>query len=138
VEHSYHVSDKAEEAELGKREIKYLYTNKGEYWFCEINDPSKRFQLKAEMVGDGSKFLKTNSVVEALIFDDKIIGVKLPVKVELKVIEAADAVKGNTVQGGTKSIKLETGAEIQAPMFIKQGEIIRINTETGEYVERVN
>ncbi|MFA6551912.1 MAG: elongation factor P [Candidatus Paceibacterota bacterium] len=138
VEHSYHVSDKAEEAELGRREIKYLYTNKGEFWFCEISDPSKRFQLNAEMIGDGVKFLKTNSVVDALIFDDRIIGVKLPIKVELKVTEAADAVKGNTVQGGTKSIKLETGAEIQAPMFIKQGEIIRVNTETGEYVERVN
>lgn len=134
---SFHVSEKVEEAELSKRNIKYLYTNRGEYWFCEVNDPSKRFQLSAEMIGDKGRFMKANSHVEALIFEENIIGIELPIKVELKVTEAPDAVRGDTAKGGNKQITLETGATINAPMFIKEGEIVRINTETGEYVERV-
>jgi elongation factor P len=137
VEHSFHVSDKVDEAELSHRNIKYLYQNKGEYWFCEETDPSKRFKLDANLISESIKFVKQNSVVEALIFDERIIGVQVPIKVDLKVTEAADAVRGNTVQGGTKLVKLETGAEINVPMFIVEGEVIRINTETGQYVERV-
>lgn len=134
---SFHVSEKVEEADLSKRQIKYLYTNKGEYWFCEINDPSKRFQLTSDMVGNRGRFMKTNSEVEALIFEENIIGIELPIKVELKVTNAPDAVRGDTAKGGNKQITLESGATINAPMFIKEGEIVRINTETGEYVERV-
>lgn len=136
VEHSYHVSDKVEEADLSTRKIKFLYSSRGEFWFCEESDPSKRFKIEESMLGVQVKFLKANSVVDALIFEENIIGVKLPVKVELKVTEAVDAVKGNTVQGGSKCVKLENGAEIFVPMFINQGEVIRINTESGEYVER--
>ena len=142
VEHSFHVSDKAEEADIRKKEVKYLYTNKGEFWFCEANDPSKRFELPAEMIGNAAQFMKTNTIVDALVFDDgsdegKIIGLKLPIKVELKVTEAHPAVKGNTAQGGTKAVVLETGAEIQVPMFINQGDVVRVNTETGTYTDRV-
>jgi elongation factor P len=78
-----------------------------------------------------------NSEVEALIFDEKIIGLKLPIKVDLKVTEAHPAVKGDTAKGGTKQVVLETGATINAPMFVKEGDILRINTETGEYTDRL-
>ena len=138
TEVSFYVSDKVEEAEIDKKEVKYLYTNKGEFWFCEANDPSKRFQLSEEMIGSGAKFLKPNIMMDTMLFDDKIIGIKLPIKMELKVIEAHDATKGNTAQGATKSVKLETGVEIQVPMFIKEGDIVRINTDTGEYADRVS
>ncbi|OHA95028.1 MAG: hypothetical protein A3C62_01205 [Candidatus Zambryskibacteria bacterium RIFCSPHIGHO2_02_FULL_39_16] len=138
TEVSFHVSDKVEEAEIDKKEVKYLYTNKGEFWFCEANDPSKRFQLSEEMIGSGAKFLKPNIMMDTMLFDDKIIGIKLPIKMELKVIEAHDATKGNTAQGATKSVKLETGVEIQVPMFIKEGDMVRINTDTGEYADRVS
>lgn len=143
TEHSFHVSDKAEQADISKREVKFLYANKGEYWFSEINDPSKRFELPEVMIGTASKFLKANTVVDALIFDDgksdegKIIGLKLPIKMDLKVTEAHPAVKGNTAQGGSKIVTLESGAEIQVPMFIKEGDIIRVNTETGDYTDRL-
>ncbi|OHA27328.1 MAG: hypothetical protein A3C06_00555 [Candidatus Taylorbacteria bacterium RIFCSPHIGHO2_02_FULL_46_13] len=148
VQHSFGVSDKMEEADLETKPVKYLYTNKGEYWFCEEKDPSKRFKLEHEMLGDGIKFVKANSLVDALIFEDpnsdaehasgqgKIIGIKLPIKVDLKVVEAPPAVKGDTVKGGSKQVKLETGATINAPLFINEGEVIRINTTTGDYVER--
>lgn len=143
VEYSFHVSDKVEEADISKREIKYLYNNRGEFWFADPKDPSKRFQLPAEMMGDASKFLKENTIVDALVFDDgksddgKIIGLKLPIKMDLKVVEAHPAVKGNTAQGALKTVKLETGAELSVPMFIKEGDIVRVNTETGDYTDRI-
>jgi elongation factor P len=136
-EETFHGSDKAQEAEIDSRQIKYLYANKGEYWFCEAKDPSKRFSMKEEVVGPQGRFLKGNTEVEVLTFQERFVGLKLPIKVELKVVEAPPAVKGDTAKGGNKSVKLETGAYINAPLFISEGEIIRINTETGEYVERV-
>lgn len=138
TEHSFHVSDKVEEADMTRRPIKFLYTNKGEYWFSEENDPSKRFQLEESMIGNGSKFLKENELVDALVFNEKIVGINLPIKVDLKVTEAHPAVKGNTAQGASKNVKLETGVEIQVPMFIKEGDIVRVNTETGAYTDRVS
>ncbi|MHB0978241.1 MAG: hypothetical protein ACYC1K_02465 [Minisyncoccota bacterium] len=143
VEHSFHVSDKAEEADITKKEVKYLYTSKGEFWFCDAKDPSKRFELPEIMIGQGAKFLKPNTIVDAMMWDDgktdegKIIGLKLPIKMDLKVTEAHPATKGNTAQGASKMVVLETGAEIQVPMFIKQGDVIRVNTDTGEYTDRV-
>lgn len=138
TEKSFHQSEKAEEAEIETRDIKYLYTNKGEYWFSEINDPRVRFKIEEIMIGYQGKFLKQNSIVKILSFNEKIIGLKLPIKVELKVTEAPPAVKGDTVTGGTKQITLETDAVINAPLFINEGDIIRVNTETGEYTERVS
>ena len=137
TEISFHVSDKVEEAEIDKKEVKYLYTNKGEYWFSDANDASKRFQLPEELIGSPAKFLKPNIIVDAMLFDDRIIGIKFPIKMELEVIEAHDTTRGNTAQGATKSVKLETGAEIQVPMFVKEGDVVRVNTETGEYTDRV-
>ncbi len=134
---SFHVSEKVEEAEITTRQIKYLYTNRGEYWFVEINDPSKRFKLEESMLGPQVKFLKPNSEVEAMTFEEQVIGVRLPIKVDLKVTDAPPAVKGDTAKGGNKQITLETGVIINGPLFINEGDVIRINTETGEYVERV-
>lgn len=134
---SFHVSEKVEEAEIESQDVKYLYQNKGEYWFCEATDPSKRFTLADPIVGPAIRFLKQNSIVQAMVFDEKIIGVKIPIKVELKVTEAQPAVRGDTVKGGNKTVTLETGATVNVPMFIEQGEVIRINTETGDYTDRV-
>ena len=138
VEHSFHVSDKVSEADISTKKVKYMYTNKGEYWFCDDKDASNRFKLDEEVLGPAMKFIKTNSIVDALVFDDKIFGVKLPIKVELKVTEAANAVRGDTAKGGNKLVVLETGASITCPMFIKEGDIVKVNTETGEYSERAS
>lgn len=149
TEITFHQANKVEEAEIDKKKIKYLYTNRGQWWFSEADDPSKRFQLPQEAVGAGGRFLKTNSLVEVLRWNDStspvatkgegtLIAITLPIKVELKVTEAPSAVKGNTAKGGGKTITLETGATLTAPMFVSEGDVVRINTETGEYVERVN
>lgn len=136
VEKVFHVSDKANEADIETQEIKYLYNNRGEYWFCEKNDPSKRFSLSEDVVGNMSKFIKENSIVSATLFDEKIVGVQIPIKITLKVTEAPPAVKGNTATGATKQVTLETGLMVNTPLFINEGDAIRINTETIEYTER--
>ena len=83
------------------------------------------------------RFIKERSEIEALLFNDEVIGVKIPIKIELKVKEAMDAVKGNTSSSALKEVTLETGATIMAPMFINTGDVIAINTESGEYSERI-
>jgi elongation factor P len=137
TEYSFHVSDRVEEAEINEREVTYLYQNRGEYWFCEANDKSKRFQLAESVVGNPIKFIKPNSNAKLLTFEDQIVGLKTPIKVELKVKEAAPAVKGNTVQGGSKRVVLETGVELDVPMFVNEGDTLVVNTVSGEYVERL-
>ncbi len=143
AEVSFASSDKVEEADIITRPAKYLYLAKGEVWFCDPKDPSKRFALKEEVVGDKIKFVKTNTELEQIIFinDDEeelVVGVKIPVKVELKVTDAPPSIKGSTVTGGNKVATLETGATVNVPLFINIGETIRINTDTGEYAERAN
>ncbi len=138
TEQAFHVSEKVPEADLSTKQVKFLYSNKGELWFCAETNPADRFKLDEETIGTGVLFMKANMTLEALVFDEKIIGVKIPIKMELKVTEAPPAVRGNTAQGGSKEITLETGAKVQAPLFINEGDIVRINTETGDYVERVD
>jgi len=138
TEQAFHVSEKVAEADLSTKNVKYLYANKGEKWFCAEDNPGDRFMLSEETIGTGGQFLKSNIILEALVFDEKIIGIKIPIKMELAVTEAPPAVKGNTAQGGSKQITVETGATLNAPLFINEGDIVRINTETGEYVERVD
>jgi len=138
TEQAFHVSEKAEEADLGLRPVKYLYNNKGEWWFASPENPAERFKLPSETVGVAGQFLKPNSVIDANLFNDEIISLRVPIKIDLIVKEAPPAVRGNTAQGGSKQIVLETGATIQAPLFVNEGDIVRVNTETGTYVERVD
>ena len=126
-----------EEAEISKLEAKFIYSHRGKYFFCEKDNPSKRFDLEAEQIGKIVKFLKPNQEVTALIFQDKIINISLPIKVQLKVVEAPPAVLGGRSQPGTKQVTLETGAKINVPLFIEKGDIIEVNTETGKYVKRI-
>ena len=137
IERTFHQSDVLEDAYLEKRDVRYLYTNKGESWFCEIDNPRERFSLPAEVVGDMPQYVTENSDVQALLFDDQIMSINTPIKVELKVKEAPDAVKGNTSSGATKEATVVTGHVLQVPQFINTGDIIAINTETGQYSERV-
>ncbi len=137
AEHAFHQSEKVEEADVETRRVKYLYNSRGEFWFCEENDPGKRFKLTEEAVGPKIGYMKPNSILELISFRERNIGLKYPITVELKVTEAAPAVAGDTVKGGSKSVKLETGIEIQVPLFVNEGDVIKINTDTNEYRERV-
>ena len=139
---TFHVSDSADEADIEKREITFLYHNKGEYWFCNPADKSNRFKLNEILLGNAVKFLKENNNVTALVWtnedeEEKIIKLSLPIKMNFKVKEAPPAVRGDTSKGGNKLITLENGATLNAPMFVSEGDTVSINTENGEYVERV-
>ena len=140
AEVTFHDSDKVREAEIEKREAKYLYSAKGEIWFVDPKNPKNRFTLSEVLIGDQKKFLKENTLVTVLVFvqneEEKIIGVKLPIKIDFRVVEAPPSIKGDTAAGGSKQVKLETGAVLNVPLFINEGEVIRVNTETGQYVER--
>lgn len=137
-EQTFHQNETAEEADMETKKIEFIYENRGEYVFCPVGKPSERFSLSPDLVGDQGHFLKPKSEIDALVYDDKIIGVKIPIKVDLVVKHADPAVKGNTSSGATKEVTLETGAHIHVPMFINEGDVIRVNTESGEYTERVD
>lgn len=134
---AFHAAEKVSEADVEDREVKFLYANRGEAWFCDPKDPKDRFKLVEDVIADQLPYMKPNMMVEMRTWEGELLGVHLPVKMEFKVTEAPPAIKGNTAQGGSKQAKIETGAMVSVPLFINQDDIIRVNTETGEYVERV-
>jgi len=137
LEKTFHQGDNFEEAELEKIEVKFLYSHRGKFCFFEVNDPSKRFELTEEQIGSGVKFLKPNQILTGIKFQEKVINIIIPIKVQLKVIEAPPGVKGERAQAGTKPVTLETGAIINVPLFVESGDNIEVNTETGEYARRI-
>jgi len=137
IERNIQHSEEFEESQLERFNVEFLYEHRNEYWFCESSNRSKRFQLDESVIGDSKNFLKPGVPIEAFSFNEKIINISLPIKMDLKVVETPPGIKGDTAQGGTKLAKLETGAKISVPLFVNEGDIIRVNTETGQYVERV-
>lgn len=137
IEYSFHQNEKAEEADMEKQTAMFIFESKGDYMFHKASDPSKRFPLSAQLLGDGVKFLKQKAEYEALVFDNEVIGIEIPIKIQALVTEAAPAVKGNTATGATKTVTLETGITVTCPLFINEGDVIEVNTETGAYVSRV-
>jgi elongation factor P len=137
IDVTFHQSDKVEEADLETKKITYIFSKPNEHWFHTAGTPSDRFFIGEDIVGEQARFLQERTDYEAVVFDDEIIGLKFPIKVELKVTEAMDAVKGNTSSGAQKEVTVETGTTIMVPMFINEGDIISINTDTGEYSERI-
>lgn len=140
IEHTFQVSDKAEEADLKKKPVQYIYQNRGEFWFTPEGNPKDRFALTAEVIGNAAKYIKEKDIVDALVFsngdDERIIGINISIKADLKVVDCPPNIKGDTATGGNKPATLETGTVVNVPLFINIGDVIRVNTETGEYIER--
>ena len=130
-------SDEFEEAEVEKIKSRFLYENRGICCFDEINNPKNRFSFPRNDLGDSADFLKSNLEVSAIKFNGKIIGIELPIKVGYKVIEAPPSLRGNTASGGAKMVAIESGAKISVPLFIEEGDIVRVNTQTGLYEKRI-
>ncbi len=139
----FHASDTAVEADISKKEVKFLYRTKNEFWFADPQDPKNRFKFEEKLLGDQTvKFLKENLVVSALVWEDedgeeKTIQVKLPIKVEYTIKECPPNIKGNSATNSNKQLTLENGTVINGPMFLSEGDKIIVNTDTSEYVERV-
>lgn len=140
--HTFHNNDTVEEAEITREKYIFSYskpnrqTGHTEYWFFKDGDKSDRVNIDEDIIKESIPYLKSNAEIDAIIFDEKVIGIKLPIKMTFKVKEAPPAVKGNTATGATKLITLETGMQVTAPIFINQKDKVVINTETGSYVER--
>ena len=138
-------SDTFEEADIEKRPISFLYSHRNEYIFIDPKDRSKRFPISLEILGDKTMWLKPDMELTGVFLSDsstgspqaEIISIILPIKLDLKVTEAPPGLRGDTAQGGTKLATLETGAKVSVPLFINQDDVVRINTESGEYTERV-
>jgi len=137
LEKTYQGNDKAIEVETEKRKVNYMYKDENEAYFME-NENFEQFSFSLEQVGEKIKFLKEGIDVDILYFKDKPVAIDLPIKIELKVTSAPPGVKGNSAGNVNKVVELETGIKISVPMFINEGDIIRINTDSGEYVERAN
>jgi len=138
IEISFHQNEVSSEADIETIGANYLYTNRGESWFAEEGNPKNRFSFSEEAIQDKVQWLTQNALVEVLVYKEKPVSIKIPIKVDLKVKEAAPAVKGDTVSGGNKQVVLESGATVNTPLFINEGDVLRINTEEGVYVERVS
>ena len=137
IEISFHQNETVSEADVDTMQANYLYTNRGESWFAEVGNPKNRFSFPDDQVHDKVQWLTPNSQVDVVTFEERPMTIKIPIKVELEVKDAPPAVKGNTVSGGSKIAELVTGAKVSVPLFINPGDILRINTDTGEYAERV-
>lgn len=137
ISKTFHPSDSFQEAEIKKINIHFIYSDRGRYCFYKDRDPSNRFFLPEEKLGQKKNFLKPGTDLQGIVSEDEIINIILPIKVNLRVEQAPPGIKGNTAEGGTKTVTLETGAEIQVPLFVNQGDIIEVNTDKGEYVRRI-
>jgi elongation factor P len=137
IENSFHQNENAEEADLEKMTVVFVYNAKGDFIFHKAGNPGARFPLSEDLIGPGVKFLQQKAEYQAVLFNEEIIGIEIPIKVQLRVTEAPPAVKGNTATGATKVVTLETGTTVTAPLFVNEGDIVEVNTETGEYAGRV-
>lgn len=135
VEKTFRAGEKVAKATLDKREMQYLYKEGSDYIMMDT-ESYEQLPVTDAHIGDGVKYLKENMNVNILLHDGKIIGLDMPNHVELEVTDTPPAEKGNTAQGGTKPATLETGAVVNVPFFISNGDKIRVDTRTNEYLDR--
>ncbi len=141
LDRNFRSGESLKEAEIRKMPAKFIYERRGEYWFHEKDKPANRFSIETEALKDKAALLKPEMEVTALKFvqDDReeIINIELPIKADYKVTHAPPGIRGNTAQGGTKVVTIEGGLKVNVPLFIEEGDTVRINTDSQEYAERV-
>lgn len=135
VERTFNPNEKMPAAHLDNRNMQYLYESDGNYTFMD-SETYEQMELTKDQLGDALNYLMENMDVSIQSFKGKIIGISLPNSVNLKVVECEPGVKGNTATGATKMAKLETGYDVRVPLFINEGDVLRIDTRTGNYIER--
>ena len=135
IERTFNPGEKLPRARLDKQNMQYLYESDNTYNFMN-NETYEQIAMTAEQLGDALKFLKENMDIAVVFFQGNVIGVELPISVELKVVETDPGIKGDTATGGSKLAVLETGHTVRVPLFIEVDEVLRIDTRTGDYMER--
>lgn len=135
IERTFRAGEKLPRAHLERKEMQYLYREGDSFVFMD-NETYDQVSLTVEQMGDNVKYLKENMNIWLLTHNGALIGIELPNSVELKVVSAAPGVRGDTATGATKAATLETGLVIQVPLFVEEGDVVRVDTRTGEYLER--
>lgn len=135
VEKTFRGGEKLARAHLDKREMQYLYSDADGYVFMD-NENYEQISLSKDDIGEGAKWLMENMTIGILMYNTEIMGVEMPNFVELLVVETEPGIKGDTATGATKNAKLESGAVVQVPLFINEGDRLRIDTRIGQYMER--
>jgi elongation factor P len=136
IERTFSSGQSVQDVRLDFHNVAYLYTD-GDFYHFMDNETFEQPALKAEMLGDDALYLKEGMEVKLTFYNGEPLDVELPSSVDLKVVEAETAIRGDTATGVTKKVKTETGLEVHCPQFVKVGDVIRVNTETGQYVTRV-
>jgi len=136
IEQTFRSGDRVDKPDLEEREMQYLYKSEREYHFMDTQTFEQLF-LTEDHLGGSKDFLRENLVIKALFHNKRPIGVEVPMFVELKVVKSEPGIRGDTASGGSKPATLESGAVIQVPLFVNEGEVVRIDTRTREYIERV-
>lgn len=138
LERTFRAGEKVDEVRLERRAVQYSYTDGQLYYFMD-QQTFEMIPLSAEVIGeDQLLYLKENMECEGLVHNDQIISVELPHFVELEIVETDPGVRGDTAQGGSKPAKLETGATVQVPLFLNEGDVIRVDRREDKYLERAN
>lgn len=135
IERTFRAGEKVETAHIERRQMQYLYSAGSSYTFMDTEN-FEQLTLNEDQLGENLKFLKENMLITVLQHEGSILGIELPNFVDLKVVETTPGIRGDTVSGATKPAKLETGAVVQVPLFVEEGDVIRIDTRTGEYLTR--
>ncbi|MFA6423008.1 MAG: elongation factor P [Patescibacteria group bacterium] len=135
MERTYKSNQDVEEVDLDRKKIQFLYKENDKFFFMD-NESFEQYELDLKIIGNFSNFLKEGDEIDALFYNNRILTVQTPLKVKLKVVSAEPATKGNSVDSPTKTVEFETGFRTQVPLFIKEGDMIIVNTESGKYVER--
>ncbi|MFZ5534709.1 MAG: elongation factor P [Patescibacteria group bacterium] len=135
IEFTYKSGESVEELPINTREMQYLYKEGDAYVFMD-NFSYEQYNIAESLLEGFIRYLKPNDTYQVLVYGEDAVGVRFPKKVWLKVTEADEGAKGNTATGATKTVVVETGAVITVPLFIKEGDVIGIDPETGSYLER--
>jgi len=136
IEKTFNPTDKYPPAHIERREAEYLYSD-GELYYFMDNETYEQTPLNGDILGDSFKFVKENTTCKILSYQGNVFGVEPPMFMELTVTEAEPGVKGDTATGATKPVTLETGVQIKVPLFVNEGDVVKVDTRTGEYLERV-
>lgn len=134
---NFRSGDKVDEPNLEQREMHYMYAEGDEFHFMD-QKTYEQIMISLAQLGDSAEYLQENIDVKVLFHNDKPIGIDLPIFVLLRVVKTEPGIRGDTASGGSKPAELETGKVVQVPLFINEGEVLKIDTRTGEYVERAN
>jgi elongation factor P len=136
IDRTFRSGEKVQTPALEEKNMQYLYQEGEAYHFMD-NDTYEQFTLRGAQLGASSNFLRENVEVKILFHNSQPIGVELPFFVELTIVQTEPGVKGDTASGGSKPATVETGAVLQVPLFLNEGDVIKVDTRTGEYIERV-